>query len=163
MLERQGCRPRIDGCGERVRPRARTFSITLLALLALLFVTDRASAAPSRGWANKDALDLAKQAIEAKKNGDAKTCVLRDQQSLALEDHPYVKLHLSACLLALGRYREALVPARDALAAALRSDDDELKVSAQKRVQEILPKLAHITLKLPSKLDNMKVTINGRP
>ncbi len=163
MLERQRSGGRNDGCGERVIPRARSFSIILLAVLALLFVTDRASAAPSRGWSNKDALELAKQAIEAKKNGDAKTCVLRDQQSLALEDHPYVKLHLSACLLALGRYREALIPARDALAAALRSDDDELKVSAQKRVQEILPKLAHIKLKLPTKREGIKVTINGRP
>jgi hypothetical protein len=143
--------------------RARIFRAFFTALLALFFVTEGASAAPSRGWSKPEALDLAKQAIEAKKAGDAKTCVLKDQQSLALEDHPYVKLHLSACLLALGRYKEALIPARDALAAALRNEDDELKVSAQKRVQEILPKLAHIRLKLPTKLENIKVSINGRP
>src|SRR5688572_27865880 len=59
----------IGGCGERVIPRARILSAIFTALVALLFVAEGdASAAPTRGWTKPEALDRAKEAIEAKKN-----------------------------------------------------------------------------------------------
>jgi hypothetical protein len=120
------------------------------------------AAAPSRGWSNPQALQLAKEGIEAKKNGDIALCLQKDQASLALEDHPYVRLHISSCLAGAGRLKDALVAARDALAASLKNEDDDLKKAALARVQELLPKLAHLKIELPEKTDNLKISINGQ-
>src|SRR5690606_26086971 len=86
-----------------------------------------AASAPSRGWSNPQALALAKEGIEAKKSGDIQLCIQKDQASLALEDHPYVRLHISSCLAGAKRFKDALVAARDALAASIRNQDDDLK------------------------------------
>ncbi len=118
---------------------------------------------PSRGWSNPKALELAKEGIEAKKRGDLPLCVRKDQASLALEDHPYVRLHVSSCLAGLGRIKDALINARDALAAAIRNDDDDLKRAARARVEELLPKLSKLKVEIPEKTDNLKITINGQP
>jgi hypothetical protein len=120
------------------------------------------AATPSRGWANPKALELAKEGIEAKKEGNLPLCLQKDQASLALEDHPYVRLHISSCLAGLGQFKNALIAARDALAAGIRNDDDDLKKAALARVQELLPKLAHLKIEIPEKTDNLKITINGQ-
>ncbi len=122
-----------------------------------------APASGPRGWSNPKALELAKEGIEAKKRGDLSLCVRKDQQSLAFEDHPYVKLHLASCLAGLGRLRDALAAARDALAAGIRTEDTELTKAAQARVADLLPKLAHIKLQLPKNAAGIKVVINGAP
>jgi hypothetical protein len=119
------------------------------------------AAAPTRGWSNPEALDLAKQGIEAKRNGDVQLCLQKDQQSLALEDHPYVKLHISSCLAAVGRFKDGLVAARDALAAAIKNEDEDLKRAALTRVQELMVKVARIKLEIPEKTDDYKITMNG--
>ncbi|MBX3188801.1 MAG: DUF3570 domain-containing protein [Labilithrix sp.] len=118
---------------------------------------------PSRGWSNPRALELAKEAIEAKKAGDAQLCVEKDQASLALEDHPYVKLHLSSCLAAIGKLVEALNKAKDALGAGIRANDEELQRSAQQRVTELLPRIAHVKLQLPKQSTGIKVTFDNIP
>lgn len=141
--------------------------VIVCVVLAASVIAGVARAAPKRPgprpWSNPAAFELAKEAIEAKKTGDARACVQKDKASLALEDHPYVKLHLSACLGALARYREALGAARDALAAGLREDDGELTAAAQTRVNEILPRLPHVRLVLPKNADGIKVVMNGVP
>ena len=144
----------------------------LVVLPALLTVTTASAApkgrpppppqaAPSRGWSNPEALELAKQGIEAKKNGDVQLCLQKDQQSLELEDHPYVKLHIASCLSAVGRYKDALVAARDSLAAALKNEDEDLKKAALTRVQELMARVARIKLEIPEKTDDLKITMNG--
>jgi hypothetical protein len=140
------------------------------SVLASVALASVASAAPPkraasgpRAWSNPVAFDLAKEAIEAKKSGDARLCVQKDKASLALEEHPYVKLHLSACLGSLARYREALAAARDALAAGLRNEDAELTSAAQTRVNEILPRLPHVRFTLPKNADGIKIVMNGVP
>jgi hypothetical protein len=115
------------------------------------------------GWSNPKALELAKEGIEAKKGGDLPKCVQKDSASLAFEDHPYVKLHLASCLAGMGRLRESLTAARDALAAGIRNDDAELTKAAQNRVSDLLPKLAHIKFQVPKKRDGLKVVMNGAP
>lgn len=124
-----------------------------------------APAAPSGppGWSNSKALDLAKEGIEAKKAGDLPKCVQKDSASLAFEDHPYVKLHLASCLAGMGRLKESLTAARDALAAGIRNDDTELTKAAQNRVSDLLPKLAHIKFQVPKKRDGLKIVMNGAP
>lgn len=117
----------------------------------------------SRGWSNPKALELAKEGIEAKKNGDLPLCVRKDEASLAIEDHPYVRLHISSCLVGLGRVKDALIAARDALAASIRNEDEDLKRAALVRVQELLPKLAKLKIELPEKTDQLKISINGQP
>lgn len=87
----------------------------------------------------------------------------KDQQSLAFEDHPYVKLHLASCLAGLGRLRDSLAAARDALAAGIRTEDPDLTKAAQARVADLLPKLAHVKLQLPKNAEGVKVIINGAP
>jgi len=114
---------------------------------------------PSRGWSNPKALELAKEGIEAKKRGDLSTCIQKDQASLVLENHPYVRLHISSCLAAQGRYKDALIAARDALAAGIRNEDEDLKRAATTRVQELLPKLAKLKLAVPNKTEGLKITL----
>ncbi len=136
-----------------------------LTLVGCVLAVLRAEAKPGRGWTNPHALDLAKEASDAKKAGDAPLCVARDKESLALEEHPYVRLHLSSCLAPLGRLKDALANARDALAAAIRDEDPELLRAAQQRVAELLPRLAHLRIHVvrSSERIGLKVTVNGVP
>lgn len=122
-----------------------------------------AGTADARGWSNPRALELAKEAIEAKKAGNAQLCVERDQASLTLEDHPYVKLHLASCLSAIGKLVDALGKAKDALGAGLRNGDEDLQRSGQARVTELLPRIAHVKLLLPAPAAGVKVTFDGVP
>ncbi len=133
-----------------------------LALVACALVP-RTSHAAARGWANPRALELAKAAIEAKKANNLELCVEKDQASLALEDHAYVKLHLASCLSASGRLVEALTRAKDALGAGIRNEDEDLQRSARARVTELLPRIAHVKLLLPAASSGMKVTFDGVP
>ncbi len=165
-----------------LRARNRRGVVPLLAaLLALLFGVDayagpqvaqrgRPSPAPtpapapekerpSRGWSNPKALELAKEGIEAKKSGDLTRCIQKDQASLVLEEHPYVRLHLSSCLAGQRRFKDALIAARDALAAGIRNQDEDLKRAALARVQELLPKLAKVTLAIPNKTAGLRITL----
>lgn len=100
--------------------------------------------------------------MEARKSGDMPLCVQKDQASLALENHPYVRLHIAGCLASVGRLKDALVAARDALAASIKTEDEDLKKAALTRVQELLPRLSHLKLELPEKTESLKVTINGQ-
>jgi hypothetical protein len=124
-----------------------------------------ALAAPraARGWNVPQALELAKEGVEAKKRGDLALCVQKDQASLSLEDHPYVQLHISSCLVGLGQLKRALVAARDALSAGLRNEDDELIRAARVRVEEILPRIARLKLEVPDRTAGLKITLNGAP
>jgi hypothetical protein len=122
-----------------------------------------AAPADNRGWSNPRALELAKEAIEAKKEGNTQLCVEKDQASLALEDHPYVKLHLASCLSGTGKLVDALTKAKDALGAGIRNGDEDLQRSAQARVTELLPRIAHVKLLLPHDSSGVKVTFDGIP
>jgi hypothetical protein len=155
-----------------VEPRMTGARIHHAALLAMMLVSFDAAAAPqlapwaqkgARGWTNPEALNLAKEGIEAKKNGDLDLCIQKDRASLAVEDHPYVRLHISSCLAGVGRIRDALVAARDALAAGISNEDDDLKRAALARTQELLAKLGKIKFEIPEKTDNLKITLNGIP
>ena len=141
-------------------------SVLVLALgsgSALAAPRGTAAPADNRGWSNPRALELAKEAIEAKKEGNTQLCVEKDQASLALEDHPYVKLHLASCLSATGKLVDALTKAKDALGAGLRNGDEDLQRSAQGRVTELLPRIAHVKLLLPKEASGIKVTFDGVP
>jgi hypothetical protein len=120
-------------------------------------------AAAALGWSNPRALELAKEAIEAKKEGNTQLCVEKDQASLALEDHPYVKLHLASCLSGTGKLVDALTKAKDALGAGIRNGDEDLQRSAQARVTELLPRIAHLKLLVPTESTGIKVTFDGVP
>jgi hypothetical protein len=122
-----------------------------------------AADSPARGWDNPLALDLAKEGIAAKSAGDFSLCVQRDRASLALEEHPYVRLHISACLSAMGRVLEALESAKTALAAGIRFEDPDLTRAGQARVQVLLPRIAHVTLQVPKSVEGIKVTFDGVP
>ena len=134
-----------------------------VAAFAGVFGPSISHAANAPGWTNPRALELAKEAIEAKKAGNTQLCVEKDQASLALEEHPYVKLHLSACLAATGKLVDALDKAKDALAAGLRNSDEGLRNVAQQRVTELLPRIAHVKLILPADSSGIKVTLNNVP
>jgi hypothetical protein len=153
---------------------ARVFVWLVVVVLGLAEAPGLARAAPprarsapaqpvNRGWSNPRALELAKQAIEAKKANNTQLCVEKDQASLALEDHPYVKLHLASCLSATGRLVDALGKAKDALGAGIRNGDEDLQRSAQGRLTELLPRIAHVKLLLPKRSSGIKVTFDGIP
>jgi hypothetical protein len=156
-----------DRTGRATRRSAKT-AIAWLAVLAVTLPSasveaQRRSPAGARAWSNPKALELAKEAIAARKAGELQLCVQKDQQSLALENHPYVRLHLSSCLAAVGRMVDALKSAQEALSAGIRDGDADLTASARARVTELLPKLAHITFKLPKDAEGIKVTFDGVP
>ena len=168
MTERTAARAR----RELVRMFSRWSTVACLALACVLvsltsLAAPRAPAAPTpaepRGWTNPRALELAKEAIEAKKEAKIQLCVEKDQASLALEDHPYVKLHLASCLQASGKLVDALNKAKDALGAGLRSGDEDLQRSAQARVTDLLPRIAHVKLLLPAESSGIKVTFDNTP
>ncbi len=156
---------------------ARALGIALVALVATTTLVARAQPAkknppkpsatapppPTRGWQNHQALELAKEGIDAHQRGDETLCVARDLASLAVEEHPWVRLHLATCLAALGRVREALGAASIALGTAMREEDVELRKAAQERVEKLLARLAHVQLVLPKDSDGISVTINGAP
>ena len=150
-----------------MRELARKFSRALAICVAvsgvLVPVTSLAAPTEPRGWANPRALELAKEAIDAKKSGNIQLCVEKDQASLALEDHPYVKLHLASCLQASGKFVDALNKAKDALGAGLRGNDEDLQRSAQARVADLLPRIAHVKLLLPAESSGIKVTFDNTP
>ncbi|MBX3231261.1 MAG: DUF3570 domain-containing protein [Labilithrix sp.] len=139
----------------------KLWALRVFLLVLGLVVSRRASAA--RGWDNPDALALAKEGIDAKKAGDIEKCIAKDSESLNLEDHPYVRLHISSCYAAQKKYKDALINARTALQAALQDDDDELKEASLKRVNDLLPRLAKLKVELPAKSDGLKITLNGKP
>ena len=157
----------------RMLRRLAGIVVTALMIAGVLGVSlpRVASAAPKkggapeggRGWSNPRALELAKEGIEAKKAGNSQLCVEKDQASLALEDHPYVKLHLSGCLASTGKIVDALGKAKDALSAGLRSEDEDLQRAAQQRVTELLPKISHVKLTLPEEASGIKVTFDNIP
>lgn len=117
----------------------------------------------TRTWTNPKARELAREGIEAKKAGDIQLCIQKDQASLALEEHPYVRLHLSTCLSSTGKIVDALKSAQLSLSAAVKADDEDLRPAAEARVRELLPKIAHVILKLPPEDDDIKVRFDGIP
>lgn len=121
------------------------------------------AAAPGRGWSNPQALQLAKEGMEAKRSGDMQLCLKKDRESLALEEHPYVKLHIASCLAATGKIKDALVAARDALAAGIRNEDAELTQGASAMAKDLLPKIAKLKLQIPDKTEGLTITLNGQP
>jgi hypothetical protein len=152
------------------------FFRALLALLALalarpafaqkrpLAATTPAPPAPSRyAWTSPKARELAREGVEAKKAGDMQLCVQKDQASLALEEHPYVRLHVSSCLGATGKLVDALKAAQLALSAAVKSGDADLRPVAEARVRELLPRIAHVTFKLPPQEEDLKLRFDGIP
>jgi hypothetical protein len=142
-------------------------AITSLIVPVSALAAPRTGGAPApadnRGWANPRALELAKEAIEAKKEGNTQLCVEKDQASLALEDHPYVKLHLASCLSGTGKLVDALTKAKDALSSGIKNGDEDLQRSAQARVTELLPRIAHVKMLLPAESSGIKVTFDGIP
>lgn len=140
-----------------------SYIIALALAVSVMLASRGASAAPNNGWDNPDALALAKEAIAAKKSGDLQGCIAKDLASLALEDHPYVRLHIASCYQAQTKYKDALINARAALAAGIRNDDDQLKQAGLLKVNDLMPRLGHLKIELPEKADNLKITMNGIP
>ena len=140
------------------RGRAHAFALVVSFGVALLLPL-LAYAGPTRTWSNPKAYELARDAVEAKRRGNLALCIKKDLASLALEDHPYVKLHIASCYAADGRVKDALVAARDALAFALRADDEDLKRLALARVEELLPRLAKIMIEIPKKTEGLRITL----
>ncbi|MFO0735642.1 MAG: DUF3570 domain-containing protein [Labilithrix sp.] len=134
-----------------------------LALVLMAILPRLALAEPNRGWENEDARNLAKEGTVAKRNGDISGCLAKDLASLALEDHPYVRLHIASCYAAQSKYKDALINARIALAAGIKNDDEDLKKAAATKVQDLIPRLAHLKIEIPEKNENLEITMNGQP
>lgn len=142
--------------GPRMLWRLAAWAVALAVVLA----STRAHA--GRGWENEQALALAKEGIDAKKAGDNDTCIAKDIASLQIEEHPYVRLHISLCYAAQGKFKDALINARTALQAAISEEDEPLKEAALKRVQDMLPRIAKIKFEFPNKTKELKITMNGQ-
>lgn len=137
--------------------------IVLLAILLGVLFPFSSRAQPPRAWKNKNAFELAKKAIEAHEAGDEALCIQKDQASLAVEEHPLVRLHLATCLAASGKIKEGLASANTVLEAAIAGDDVELRRIASERVAQLLGRMPHVKLRLPKDVDGLVVTFNRVP
>jgi hypothetical protein len=117
----------------------------------------------ARGWSNHAAFELAKEAIGAHASRHEALCAEKARASLAIEEHPLVRLHLAVCLGAQGKIKEGLASANTVLSTALATNDVPLRELASERVSTLLARLAHVKLALPKSVGGLVVTFNRVP
>lgn len=119
--------------------------------------------AQKAGWANKQAFDLAKAAIQAEAAGNLAECIEKDKASLTLEEQYRARLHLAGCEAKSNKIIDALRDLSKGLDGARKKNDLQAAKAAEAKVAELIPKLAHVTFEAPSGVTDLKVTFDERP
>src|SRR5262249_47462469 len=60
------------------------------------------------GWVNKQAYDLAKQAVAAEQAGNLTDCIDKDKAAISLEENMRARMHLASCEEKSGKFVDAL-------------------------------------------------------
>lgn len=114
------------------------------------------------GWKSGEAFKLALEATEAKEQGDYKLCLEKDLASLAIEDQPRTRLHLSGCQYRSQKYKDALREAQKALDMGIARKDTALMKAARDRVRQLIELMPHVTFKPPAGVVELKVKFDER-
>ncbi len=115
------------------------------------------------GWTNKQALEYAKQAIQADAAGNLQECIDKAKAALQIEDLPRGRLHLASCEERNGKVIDALRDAQKVLAGGIQKNDPSLIKSAQARINALLPRVAKIGFDIPAGVADVKVTFDDKP
>ena len=148
----------------------RTVYLSLAVLLLLVTAGPRAFA-QGQPLANAEAMQLARDAVSAGREGQWDACIAKDRASLELEDNARTRLHLAACLDKAGKLLDALKNASEALKKGLATNDELLMKVARERVMSItgnpelnIPaRIAKVTFVPPTNVTDLKVTFDDRP
>ncbi len=119
--------------------------------------------ATKAGWTSKQGFELAKAAVAAEAAGNFKECAEKDRAALTLEEHPRARLHLAGCEGKTGEVIEGLRDAQKALEVAAGAQDDAVAKAAQQRIEELLPRVAHVQFEVPAGVSDVKVTFDDKP
>lgn len=119
--------------------------------------------AQKAGWANKQAFDLAKAAIQAEAAGNFAECIEKDKASLTLEEQYRARLHLASCEVKNNKIIDALRDLSKGLDGARKKNDVQAVKGAEAKVAELIPKLAHVTFEPPAGVADLKVVFDDRP
>lgn len=115
------------------------------------------------GWKSREAFQLASAGLRADLAGKLDECIEKDKASVAIEDQPRTRLHLASCEMRHGKLIDALRDAQKALESGIKKKDKAVMRAARKRVQQILPKIAHVTFIPPEGVEDLKVSFDERP
>jgi tetratricopeptide (TPR) repeat protein len=113
------------------------------------------------GWTNIDAFQEASAARAAEQVGRYEQCVEHDMNSIKLEPHPRVQLHLAACEMRTGKLLDALKNSNEALKKGLQENDAELLRIGKLFVGRILELLPHVKFQIPSDVTDVNLKVDG--
>jgi len=114
-------------------------------------------------WANKAGFELASQASMAEVKGDFAECISKDRAALQVEDHVGTRLHLASCEERGGKILDAVRDTQKALEQAIQKRNAPLAKAAQKRLQDLLPKIPHVEFVVTQKVGDLAVKFNDKP
>ncbi len=119
--------------------------------------------ATKSGWVNKQAFDLAKQAIAAEREGNLGDCIEKNKNALTLEENMRARMLLAVCEEKSGKIVDALRDNAKALETARAKGDAVSSKTIQERVTSLLPKLAHVKFERPVEVSELQITFDDRP
>jgi len=114
------------------------------------------------GWNSPEAFAFASEALKAGLAGNFDECIEKDNASLKLEEQPGTRLHLTSCEVKAGKLLSALTDAQKALKDGIAKRNGPVMDIAKKKVQDILPKIPHVTFEPPTGVDDLKVVFDDR-
>ncbi|MDB4992903.1 MAG: hypothetical protein JWM74_335, partial [Myxococcaceae bacterium] len=115
------------------------------------------------GWNSAEAFQLASAGVAADLAGKLDQCIEKDQASLKIEEQPRTRLHLASCENRSGKLLDALKDAQKALQLGIERRDSGVMTAARQRVQNIIPRIPHVTFIPPSGVTDLKVKFDDRP
>ncbi len=114
------------------------------------------------GWDNADAFQLASAGLTADLAGHLDQCVENDKKSLDLEDKARTRLHLASCASRSGTLIDALKDSQRALKSGIEQKDVAVMRAARQRIQELLPRIPHVTFEPPEGVSDVTVRFDDR-
>jgi hypothetical protein len=115
------------------------------------------------GWTSPEAFQLASAGVAADLAGKLDQCIDKDLASLKIEEQPRTRLHLASCENRLGKLLDALKDAQTALKLGIERRDSGVMTAARQRVQNIIPRIPHVTFIPPAGVNDLKVKFDDRP
>ena len=135
----------------------RCLAAVAIALIALLCT----STALAQEIIKDDlARKLSLSAETARAAGRYEPCMEDDEESLSREDHVSVRVHFAGCAEHAGKIVSALKHLQPVLENALKNGDTELAELARQRVEQLLKKVASLTVTLPAGATDVVVSID---
>ncbi|WP_394822902.1 DUF3570 domain-containing protein [Pendulispora albinea] len=114
------------------------------------------------GWENNQAFQYASAGMNADLAGNLEGCIENDKKSLELEEKARTRLHLASCENRAGKLIDALKNTQKALKMGIDQKDAGVMRAARQRVQDIVPRVPHVTFDPPNGVTNLAVKFDER-